>query len=83
MKPTSLNSLLDKVTDPLLASGLLKWFMVVKEYSEEPPPIPLDEMQPEQVIRDLEINAAHAMGNAGVLTIGTRFTTEDKSNIEF
>lgn len=82
MKPTSLNSLLDRVTELLSVSGLLKAFTVVKEYSEELPLILGDEMQLEQVIRNLEINAAHAMENKGVLTLSTRFS-RDRSSVEF
>ncbi len=82
IKPTSMNSLLDKVTELLSVSGLLKAFTIAKEYSEELPHVLGDEMQLEQVIRNLEINAAHAMGNKGVLTLSTRFS-KDKSSVEF
>ncbi len=82
IKPTSLNFLLDKVTELLSVSGLLKAFTIEKEYSEELPPILGDEMQLEQVIRNLEINAAHAMGNKGVLTLSTRFS-KDRLSVEF
>lgn len=78
----SLNSLLDKVTDLLLISGLLKLYTIIKEYSEDLPQIMGDEMLLEQVIRNLEINAAHAMGSQGILTLKTNLS-ENKSYVEF
>ena len=63
MKTIELNSFLDKITDMLLLSGLLKRYSIVKEYSEDLDPVLGDEALLEQVVRNLEINAAHAMGN--------------------
>lgn len=57
-------------------------YTIVKEYSEGLPPVLGDEMLLEQVIRNLEINAAHAMGNQGTLILSTRFS-EGKSHVEF
>lgn len=82
MKPMILNSLLDKVTDLLFVSGLLKQYTIVKEYSEDLPLVLGDEMLLEQVVRNLEINAAHAMDNQGILTVNTKFS-EDNSHVEF
>lgn len=82
MKPMVLNSLLDKVTDLLFVSGLLKQYTIVKEYSEDLPLVLGDEMLLEQVVRNLEINAAHAMDNQGILTVNTKFS-EDNSHVEF
>lgn len=82
MKSTYLNSLLDKVTQLLLVSGLLKSFTIVREYSKELPSVLGDEILLEQVIRNLEINAAHAMGSKGTLTLSTRLS-EDESHVEF
>ena len=81
MKQVFLNIVIDRVTELLVVSGLLKSFSVVKDYSVGLPPVLADEMQLEQVIRNLEINAAHAMGNGGKLTLGTR-TSKDAS-VEF
>ncbi len=82
MKPIALNSFIDKVTEMLFVSGVLKTYSIVKEYSEGIPPIWGDEMLLEQVIRNLEINAAHAMGTQGILKLKTGFS-EGKSHIEF
>ena len=82
MKPIALNSFIDKVTEMLFVSGVLKTYSIIKKYSEGLPTILGDEMLLEQVIRNLEINAAHAMGNQGILKLKTGFS-EDKSHIEF
>lgn len=82
MKQISFNDLIDRVTGLLVVSGLLKSFSIVKDYSEGLPSVLADEMQFEQVVRNLEINAAHAMGNGGTLTLGTR-TSKDGASVEF
>lgn len=82
MKLIDINSLLDDVTEMLFVSGVLKMYTIVKEYSEDLPQVLGDEMLLEQVIRNLEINAAHAMGNQGILTLRTGLS-EDKSYVEF
>ncbi|MFH0994810.1 MAG: ATP-binding protein [Pseudomonadota bacterium] len=81
MKPIDLNGLLDKVTELLCASGLLKMCTIIREYSEALPNVSGDEMQIEQLMTNLEINAAHAMGNQGILTLRTRLS-ESKSSVE-
>ena len=53
-------------------SGLLKRYTIVKEFSEDLLPVLGDEILLEQVIINLEINAAHAMEMQGVLTMKTR-----------
>ena len=72
MKSVCLNGLLERVTDMLFVSGLLKLYTIEKTFAEEPSTIWADEMQIEQVIRNLEINAAHAMGRGGILTLKTK-----------
>lgn len=82
MKLLSLDSLIDRVTELLKVSGLLKPFVITRNYSVGLPLILADEMQLEQVIRNLEINAAHAMGNSGTITLGTK-ASKDGLNAEF
>ncbi len=82
MKQISFNDVIDRVTDQLMVSGLLKSFSIVKDYSMGLPPVMADEMQFEQVIRNLEINAAHAMGNRGTMTLATK-TSNDEASVEF
>ncbi len=81
-KPVSVECLLDRVTEVLRTSGVLKAFTIKKEYTESLPEVPGDAMQLEQVIRNLEINAAHAMKDKGTLTIRTRFSRQ-RDYIEF
>lgn len=82
MKPLSLNDLLERVTDMLFVSGLLKLYTIEKSFAKELPPVWADEMQIEQVIRNLEINAAHAMGRGGILTLMTKSSSR-KGYVEF
>ncbi len=82
IKPVALNSLLDRVTEMLYVSGLLKRYSIVKEYSGDLPPVMGDETLLEQVVRNLEINAAHAMENQGILRLSTRFSGAN-SHVEF
>lgn len=82
MKHLSLDSLIDRVTELLKVSGLLKPFVITRNYSVGLPSILADEMQLEQVIRNLEINAVHAMGNRGTMTLGTR-ASKDGLSAEF
>ena len=72
MKSVYLNGLLERVTDLLFVSGLLKLYTIEKTFAKELPPVWADEMQIEQVIRNLEINGAHAMGRGGILTLKTK-----------
>lgn len=81
-KPVDLVPLLDKVTELLHTSGPLRKFVVRKEYAENTPLVLGDEMLLEQVVMNLEINASHAMGDQGVLTLSTR-SLEENSFVEF
>jgi PAS domain S-box-containing protein len=82
MQPVDLNGLIEKVTELLCASGLLKMCTIIREYSKDIPEISGDEMLLEQLLRNLEINAAHAMNNQGILTLRTNMS-ESKSSVEF
>ncbi len=82
MKPIVINSLLRKVTELLVVSGLLKAYTIVEEYAEDLPPVLGDEVLLEQVIRNLEINAAQAMEGQGILTLTTKLSP-DRFHVEF
>ena len=69
IKSIDIVALLDRVTEMLTLSGPLKKFALHREYEEDLPPVMGDEILLEQVIMNLEINACHAMGNQGVLTL--------------
>ena len=82
MEPVSVDVLLEKVTNVLCTSGLLKAYSVVRNYAESLPQVYGDETLLEQVIRNLEINAAHAMESGGTLTLDIRMS-ESNSHVEF
>ncbi|HEY5673167.1 MAG TPA: ATP-binding protein [Malonomonas sp.] len=67
--PLNLNDLLQNVTDLLRTSGLLKSFTLQLELAEKLPAIAGDPHLLEQLIRNLQINAAHAMGRKGTLSV--------------
>ncbi|OPZ64665.1 MAG: Sensor protein ZraS [bacterium ADurb.Bin478] len=71
-EPLDLNAVLDETTETLLLTGVLKYMKVEKKYSRERVYIYGDRNLLEQVIRNLEINAAHAMQPGGRLTLTTR-----------
>lgn len=67
--PLDLNQLLEAVTELLSTSGLLKHVSISKELDSSLPLIAGDSHQLEQLIRNLEINAAHALQGRGELTL--------------
>jgi signal transduction histidine kinase len=82
IKPVDIVALLDRVTEMLALSGPLKKFVVHREYKENLPPVRGDEMLLEQVVTNLEINACHAMGDQGAITIRAT-PVRDGSAVEF
>ncbi len=77
-EPLDLNSVLLDVTETLVLSGVLKHHRVEKHLSPLNGYINGDRHLLEQVIRNLEINSAHAMQNGGTLAISTRLTEDGK-----
>jgi signal transduction histidine kinase len=82
MKPIDLNALIEKVTELLVTSGLLKMCTIIRDYLEGLPQVLGDEMLIEQLLTNIEINAAHAMSNHGILTLRTKLS-ESTSSVEF
>ena len=80
-EPLDLNSVLLDVTDTLILSGVLKHHRVEKHLSPLNGYIKGDRHLLEQVIRNLEINSAHAMQTSGTLCVSTRLS-EDSENFE-
>ena len=72
----------EETTNILLISGILKRYTIPREYTKNLPLIHGDRHLLEQVIRNLEINSAHAMGNRGILTVGTKMSADD-TYVEF
>ena len=77
-----MNQLLNKITKLLLSSGLLKLYKIIKRFSDDVPTVLGDENLLEQVISNLEINSAHAMGTQGVLTLSTGVSKNDSNYVE-
>jgi len=82
MKAMSLQSVLDETTEMMVVCGILKRFTIRREYSAECPAVFGDAHLLGQAIRNIEINAAHAMGEEGTLTLGTR-PSHDRRYAEF
>lgn len=82
VKPLHIVGLLDRLTEMLRMSGPLKQYLVRREYGENLPPVLGDEPLVEQVAMNLLINASHAMGDEGILTVSAR-CSEDRSLVEF
>lgn len=72
-----LPALLDRTTETLVVSGVLKRIEIRKEHEEGLPHVSGDINLLEQVVRNLEINAAHAMESGGRLTVGCRRAAVD------
>lgn len=81
MGTVDLAVLLDETTKTLEVSGVLKRFKVKKDYGPDLPAVHGDMNLLEQVVRNLEINAAHAMEPGGALTVGCRLS-ERKGFVE-
>ena len=82
MKILSIETILEETTQTMVTCGLLKRLNLVRDYTPNLPSVLGDRNQFEQIIRNLEINAAHAMGDEGTLTIGTR-CSKDGQYVEF
>lgn len=73
-----LNAILQETTDTLILSGVLKHLEVVQNLCLKNFLVKGDRNLLEQVIRNLEINAAHAMEDRGKLTLETRLRKDGK-----
>ena len=82
MRTLSFEDILEETTQTMVICGILKRFDIVRNYTPNLPSILGDKNLLEQIIRNLEINAAHAMGDAGILTLGTK-SSKDKQYVEF
>lgn len=76
MMPLDVNAFVERVTDLLVVCGTLKMYEIRKIFSPDLPRIMGDETLLEQVFRNLEINASHAMGSHGVLTLRTELSAD-------
>ncbi|HPG39576.1 MAG TPA: ATP-binding protein [bacterium] len=81
LEPLDLNVLLQQTTETLILSGVLKYVTIKTNLHKPAQPVYGDRNLLEQVIRNLEINAAHAMPTGGVLELATALS-KDKNNFE-
>lgn len=70
-KPSSLNSIMDATLDLIGRQTSFRNIEIVREYDKELPLIELDENQMKQVLINILLNAAQAMGKGGIITIRT------------
>lgn len=73
-----LNEVLEDTTETLVLSGVLKRFTVERHYTDEVRHVHGDRNLIEQVVRNLEINAAHALEEGGTLLVGTSISEDGK-----
>ncbi len=79
-EPLDLNQVLLETTETLELTGVLKHFEIEKNLCDEICMVHGDRNLLEQVIRNLEINAAHAMKEGQTLVVRTR--TDNNGNCE-
>ncbi len=77
LQPLDLNQIVSQTTDTLIMSGVLKYIQVELQLADEAQYVCGDRNLIEQVIRNLQINAAHAMSNGGKLTITTQKSNDN------
>ncbi len=75
-EPMDLNSVVNETTDTLILTGVLKHFKVERSFCPDASIVYGDRNLLEQLIRNLEINAAHAMQPGGTLHITTRLSED-------
>ncbi len=78
-EPMDLNSVVNETTDTLILTGVLKHFKVERNYCPESSIVYGDRNLLEQLIRNLEINAAHAMQPGGALRITTQLSADQSA----
>lgn len=71
--------ILEQTTETLVLSGVLKHIKIIKQLDSKKAYVHGDRNLLEQLIRNLEINAAHAMSEKGELELRTRLTSNNKS----
>jgi PAS domain S-box-containing protein len=75
-EPMDLNAVINETTDTLILTGVLKHFKVERSLCRESSYVYGDRNLIEQLIRNLEINAAHAMKMGGRLYIETKLSDD-------
>lgn len=75
----NLNETLETVTNTLVTCGVLKRIEIFRRYSEQNIQVVCDPFMLEQAIRNIEINASHAMEENGELILETGIYHESNS----
>ncbi|MBN2413113.1 PAS domain S-box protein [candidate division KSB1 bacterium] len=78
LEPIDMNILLQETTDTLVLSGVLKYITIKTDLHQQGQYVCGDRNLLEQVIRNLEINSAHAMPDGGTLELITRLSANKK-----
>jgi two-component system, NtrC family, sensor kinase len=77
-EPIDLNSVLLETTETLNLTGVLKHLKIEKNFSANGQYVYGDRNLLEQMIRNIEINSAHAMKPGGTLKLETKATADNK-----
>jgi len=75
-EPLNIGTVLNETTDTLVLSGVLKHYKIEKDFCECTELVKADKNLLEQIVRNLEINAAHAMKEGGTLRIATKLSPD-------
>jgi len=71
-----IHNVIDEVLDFVQPHGGLEKLEIEKHYDRNLPPLVLDQKKIKQVIMNLVMNARHAIGEAGTLTVATRLDAQ-------
>lgn len=74
---TRINEAADDVLNFILHHSKLDGIDIIRDYDEEAPPMLLDEKKIRQVLINLLINAGHAVGKKGSISLSTKYIKQD------
>ncbi len=77
IKTTRINEAADDVLNFILHHSKLDGIDIIRNYDEEAPPMLLDEKKIRQVLINLLMNAGHAVGKKGSISLSTEYIKQD------
>jgi PAS domain S-box-containing protein len=77
IKTTRINEAADDVLNFILHHSKLDGIDIIRNYDEEAPPMLLDEKKIRQVLINLLMNAGHAVGKKGSISLSTEYIRQD------
>ncbi len=77
IKTTRINEAADDVLNFILHHSKLDGIDIIRNYDEEAPPMLLDEKKIRQVLINLLMNAGHAVGKKGRISLSTEYIKQD------